>query len=59
MFEVSRMWKERTRSMPVINGASETIKKGADQNLQLRPGHPSAIQLQKVTLTNEHCTQHL
>ena len=37
--EVSRMWKVRTKVVPVINGASATIEKGLDQNLQLLPGH--------------------
>ena len=45
--EVSRMW---TRIVPVMTGALGTIKKGLDQNLQLLPGHPSAIVLQKVML---------
>ena len=35
--------------MPVVTGTLETIKKGLDQNLQLLPGHPLAIELQKVT----------
>ena len=38
--------------MPVTIGASGTVKKGLDQNLQLLPGHRSAIVLQKVTLMN-------
>ena len=41
-----------TKIVPVIIGASETIKKSLDQNLQLLPGHPSAIELQKFTLMN-------
>ena len=44
------MWKVRTKIMPVITGALGTIKKGLDQNFQLLPGHPSAIELQKITL---------
>ena len=43
--------------VPVIVGALGTIKKGLDQKLQLLPGHPLAIELQKGH-TNEHCTQH-
>jgi len=42
--------KVRTKIVPVITGALGTIKKGLDQNIQLLPGHPSAIELQKVTL---------
>jgi len=48
--EVGRMWKVRTKIVPVVIGALGTIKKGLDQNLQLLPGHPSATELQKVTL---------
>jgi hypothetical protein len=47
--EVSRMWTMSTTILPVITGALRTIKKELDQNLQLLPGHPSAIQLLKVT----------
>ena len=47
---VSRMWKVRTKIVPFIIGALETIKKGLDQTLQLLPGHPLAIKLQKITL---------
>jgi len=36
--------------VPVIIGELRTIKKGLDQNLQLFPGHPSTIELQKITL---------
>ena len=43
--EVSRMWKVRTKILPVIIGALGTIKKGLDQNLQLLPGHLSATEL--------------
>jgi len=44
------MWKMGTKIMPVINGTLGTIRKVLDQNLQLRPGHPAATELQKVTL---------
>jgi hypothetical protein len=39
----------RTEIVPVIIGALGTIKKGLDKNLQVLPGHPSAIELQKNT----------
>ena len=48
--KVSRMWKVRTKIVPVIIGALGTIKKGLDQSLQLLPGHRSAIELHEVTL---------
>ena len=41
--------------MPIIIGALGIIKKGLDQDLQLLPGHPSAMELQKITLmSNAH-----
>jgi hypothetical protein len=48
--EVSRMWKVRTKRVPVIIGALETIKKESVHKVRLLPAHPSAIELQKVTL---------
>jgi len=44
------MRKVRTKIVPVITGALGTSKMGLDQNFQLLPGHPSAIELQKITL---------
>jgi hypothetical protein len=46
------MWKVRKKVVPIINGALRTIKMGLEQILQLLPGHPSAIELQKITLMN-------
>ena len=48
--EVSRVWKVRTKIVPVVIEALGTIEGGLDQNLQLFPGHASATELQKVTL---------
>jgi hypothetical protein len=36
--------------MSVITGALGTIKKGVDKNIQLLTDHPSAKQLQMITL---------
>jgi hypothetical protein len=44
------MWKVKTKIVPVITGALEIIKKVLEQILQLLPGEPSVIQLQKITL---------
>jgi len=44
------MWKVRTKIVPFITGTLEAIKEVLVQNLQLLPGHRSAIELQKVTL---------
>jgi hypothetical protein len=48
--EISRMWRVKTKYVPVIIGTLGTIKKGLDQNLQLLQGHLSATELQKFTL---------
>jgi hypothetical protein len=47
--KVSRMWKVRTRIVPVT-AALGTVKKGLNQSLQLLPGHRWTMELQKVTL---------
>jgi hypothetical protein len=53
--EVNRTWKMRTKTVPLVVGALETIKKGLGQNLQLFPGHPLVTELQKITLmSNAH-----
>ena len=44
--DVSRMWKLRTKIVPVIIGALETIKNGLDMKLHLLPGHRSATEMQ-------------
>ena len=44
--DVSRMWKVRTKIVPIIIGELAKIKKILDQNLQLLP----TIELQKVTI---------
>jgi hypothetical protein len=51
---INRMWKVRTKIVPVIIGALGTIKKGLDQNLQLLSGHLSDIELQKITMSTAH-----
>jgi hypothetical protein len=43
--QVNRMWKVRTKIVPVGIGALGTVKKGLDQSLKLLPGHPSTIEL--------------
>ena len=56
--EASRMWKVRTKIVPVTIGASGTMKKGLYQNLQSLPGQPSAIRATEDH-SDEHCTLHL
>jgi hypothetical protein len=48
--EFSRIWKARTKIVPVVTAALGIITKGLDQNLQLSQGHPSAIELQQITI---------
>jgi len=48
--DVSRMWRLRTKIVPVIIEALGTVKRGLDQNFQLLPGHRSATDLQKFTV---------
>jgi len=43
------MWTTKTKIVPVII-TIRTFKNGLDQNLQLLLGHPSATELQKITL---------
>jgi hypothetical protein len=51
--EASRMWELRTATI----GAFGTILRVFDQNVQLLPGHPPAIQLQKFTpVSTAHTT---
>jgi hypothetical protein len=44
------MWEVKTEIVPIVNGTLETIKEGLEQNIQLLPGHLSAIDLQKFKL---------
>ena len=52
--EVSRMWKVRTKIVPVITGALGTIKKELNQNLLLRPGQPPVGHRTTEGHVNEH-----
>jgi hypothetical protein len=47
--EVSRMWKLRTKIVPVTTGALGTIQRGFG-NFKLLPGHLSVVELQKIAL---------
>jgi len=48
--EVSRMWKVRTKIVPVITQEFGRNKKRSYQNLQLLPSHLPTIELEKITL---------
>jgi len=45
--------KVRAKIVPVTFGALGAIKKRSDQNVQLLPCHPSATELQKITLISK------
>jgi len=53
------MWEVRKKIVPFIIGALGTIKKGLVQNLYFLPGHPSAIELQKITLMSTAHTSYV
>jgi hypothetical protein len=40
----------RAKIVPVVDEALGRVKNELDQNLHLLPGHPSAIELQQLTL---------
>jgi hypothetical protein len=48
--KVSRSWKVRAKTLPVITAALATNKEVLDQNLQLLPGNLLTTELQKITL---------
>ena len=42
--------ESESKTVPLIVGALRRVQTGLGYNLQLLPGHTSAIQLQKITL---------
>jgi len=56
--EVSRMWKVRTKIVPVIIGALGKIKKVLDQNLKVAPRPPVGHRATEDH-TDEHRTHYL
>jgi len=42
-FQISRMWKVKTKCVSVVTGTLGTIKKGLDQNRQLLEGHSKSV----------------
>jgi len=51
-----RMWKARTKIVPIIIVALGTMKKGLGRNLQLLPSHPASLELHKITLMSTACS---
>jgi hypothetical protein len=52
--EVIRMWKLRTKILPVVTGPLGTIMKGLDMDRQLHPGHLSGTELKSTLLSTAH-----
>ena len=49
--EVTKMWKLKTKIIPVVIGALEMIKKGTQNFIDQIPGKPSLQEMQEVVLT--------
>ena len=50
--EVTKMWKLKTKIIPVVIGALGMIKKGTQNFLDQVPGKPSLQEMQKIVLTS-------
>ena len=48
--EISKMWRMKTTTIPVVIGALGVIKKGMRSNIEKIPGKISLEELQKITL---------
>ena len=44
------MWKLRTKTIPVVIGAIDMIKKGTQNLIDQTPGQPSLQEMQKILL---------
>ena len=50
--EVTKMWKLKTKIIPVVIGALGTIKKGSQNFIDQIPGKASLQEMQKIVLTS-------
>ena len=50
--EVTKMWKLKTKIIPVVIGALGMIKKGTQSFIDQIPGKPSLQEIQKIVLTS-------
>ena len=50
--EVTKMWKLKTKTIPVVIGALGMIKKGTQNSIDQIPGKPSLQEIQKIVLTS-------
>ena len=50
--DVTKMWKLKTKAIPVVIGALGMIKKGTQNFIDQIPGKPSLQEMQKIVLTS-------
>ena len=50
--EVSKMWKLKVKTIPVVVGALGLVKKGTEELINMIPGNPSLREVQKIVLTS-------
>ena len=50
--EVTKMWKLKSKTIPVVIGALGMIKKGTRNFIDQIPGKPSLQEMQKIVLTS-------
>ena len=50
--EVTKMWKLKTKTIPVVIGALGMIKKGTQNFIDHIPGKPSLQETQKIVLSS-------
>ena len=50
--EVTKMWKLKTKTIPVVIGALGMIQKGTQNFIDQIPGKPSLKEMQKLVLTS-------
>ena len=50
--EVTKIWKLKTKTIPVVIGALGVIKKGTQNFIDQIPGKPSLQEMQKIVLTS-------
>ena len=50
--DVTKMWKLKTKIIPVVIGALGMIKKGIQNFIDQIPGNPSLQEMQKIVLTS-------
>ena len=50
--EIAKMWKMKTRIIPVIVGALGLIKKGTQKYVNETPGNLSLAEIQKIVLNS-------